>query len=1791
MPNTFTSNVFSSTYKDDFVDSDNYHRILFNSGRALQARELTQLQTIIQEEIARFGRNIFTEGAAVNPGGPSITSDYEFIKLNTATNVLPADTDTLLNTEFTGQSSAIKARVIEVVAAEGSDPATLYVQYTNTSGGTLGSTPIRMSAAEDISNGTVTLTVQSTNTVANPAIGQGCKISSAAGDFFTRGHFVFSPPQGLILSKYTRFPSAVVGFKTTEDIVTVSDDQALYDNQGATPNLSSPGADRYRIKMELTTEDLITGDDNFVYYCDVVEGNIVDQVTGADNFAAPNELVAKRTFEESGNYIAQDFTVNLVDSGENIGANVSDGVAYINGYRAHAEQPTALVIPKPRTTTTFENQVAGITYGQYLICGTLEGKLDVSTFETLNLRSAINHGGSTIGTARVRYVEEDGANFRVYIFDIRMNSGQVFRDVKSLGTSTTDFANPILESGKAAIKEAGKNNLVYPLPRSRPRSITDVDFEVQRLFTGTTNGAGSLTLSLSASGETFSNTGQWIVTVDSSGDVVSAGSPTGAGTASTTISGLPTSSAVTVYTKVNKGSPSVRQKTLVETTYNNTGIESDGTGTKFVNLHATDVALVFTIKQTDSDGEDLSHLFTVDNGQRAGYYDNARLILAGDATPPSGGIFCRFMHFTHGAGDYFSVNSYTGQTEYEFIPSFQTGPRSAVNLRDVIDFRSSVDSDGLFSGSGAAVNEVPSTGDIFQGDIEYYLPRSDKIVINQAGEVKNILGQPGFSSQIPPTPENTLPLFELEHNAYGLHDSDTVVTPILAKRFTMKDISQLEERIDKLEEVTSLSLLEVETSTLLVLDSDGNNRVKSGFFVDNFKDRGFSDVENKEYRAGIEPAKGFLSTPTFEDNVALVYDSDASSNTILKGDTVFLNYDHKVAIKQTKVSGVENLNPFAVITGEGKITLSPASDEWIQTKYKPLNVVSRSQTDTLSDLNEGTLADGTAAKRGFQELENRWVWTDGPWVPVEGYGKPSFAVAGLAGVADVNPGNEMGQGGLPGLLGGRGSYGIGSGGGAGYHPYAHPEVGDDMSHGYGGYRAPGTWNWHGNDQQRTSNGINQSNVAISRQGEYTYATRKFSQQIVTGDRTIRKVVGDKSVSLTFLPFIRSRLISFRAEGLKPNTQFFPFFDGKDVSAFCREEAFTRYASRRGQSGYVGNAFRKSLEHPDGKSDLVSNANGEITGSFFIPSGQARRFRAGTRTFKLLDINRDNEAATLSRASANYTAQGVLDTRQKTVTSTRVVEVRTRRWTETTKVKNRDPLAQSFTVTKPSGMYVTKVQAYFKKKDDIVPVELQIRPMVNGAPSATEVIANASKFLNPSSVNLPASQTQAAVLAAPTTFEFDEPIFLNPDTDYCIVLLTDCNNYEAYVAETYSFELGSTEKRISRQPSLGSLFKSQNGKTWEPDQTKDLAFQIFQAEFDTTGGYAVFENGELEKNDCNRNPFYVKNADATITLTMPNHGYDVGDTVTITGLDSAETYNGMLGTSILGDRTVTEIDAFGLRFEADSASTSAGRFGGDGVVADRQIQFDTMIPNFTTLLPDDTTISYSAKFTTGKSLAAITGGQIRYQKDADYSSEIVVGGENYFSAPRLVAKAANETANLGAGVKSTSFKIDMNTTSSDVSPIVDGQRASITTINNVIDNQAAAPASGFNVPLTFTDETVSFGGSAAAKHITSVIRLEEDAIGLKVILSAVRPNGADFDLYYRVANDGEDIFTTDYVLQTAENTVAPDGFNFRDYRYLIGGAEGFTDQAFTQYQLKIVMRSNNSSAVPIFKDLRAIALAV
>ena len=1317
---TFTKNSFETTYKDDFVDSDNYHRILFNSGRALQARELTQMQTIIQEEVARFGRNVFKDGAAVNPGGPTINNSFEFVKLNTTTNKLP--TISLIGIEFTGATSSVKGRVVRVETASGSDPATLYVQYTDTNtSGLSGTSVVRFTAGENITGGGETLTVQTTNTVANPATGQGTIISNAGGDFFVRGHFVFAKPQSVLLSKYSKFPDEVVGFTVAEDIVTSADDTALFDNQGATPNTTSPGADRYRIQLTLAKKSDVSATDNFVFYCDVVNGEIIEQVTGADNYNKINEVLALRTKEESGNYIVNPFRVNFEEdsaggSTTNLIASVSKGTAYINGYRFNTEKPTKLVVPKPRTTTTINNEAIGVNYGSFVLSPNILGNLGIATFGLVNLRSAVAHGGSTIGTARVRAIAEDGANYKIYLFDINMNSAQSFRNVKSIGTSTTDYADLILESSKAVLKESVQQSLVFPLPKSRPKNLSDISLEVQRMFTGTANSSGQLTLNLSTSGETFVNTDDWLVTIDSSGLTDSDASFGSVGSNSMTISNLPTSNdtAVTVYAKVNKSVGQSRTKTLTEETHTGTTVTENGVS--FLKLPRADIVEVLEIKQTNTSGADLSSKFEVDNGQRINYYQNGRLIVRKNTSAPSGTIFTKYKFFSHGAtGDFFSVNSYTGQVNYEDIPNLSISSRESLNLRDVLDFRSVRDS-GASTGSFGTIHELPSNGDIVTVDAEYYLPRSDKIVANQDGTLKLESGQPGFSRQLPPTPENTLNLFELNLNGYGITDSDLSTRVMKAKRFRMEDIARLEERIDDLEETTALTFLEQQTETLLITDSSGTARTKTGFLVDNFKDRAFSDTQDPDYRASINPATKTLHPHVSVFNTPLKFDASKSSNTILKGDNVYLHYSHDSAISQRLISGVENVNPFAVVVHEGQITLSPESDVWVNTEYEPANV-----TNVDVTIDQGV---------------------------IQGQAPQPFA---WNGVQLPNFGNTLGL---------------------------------------------ATTNWFGNWNWNWNGVSNVEEISDVRQGRRR--TRTFSQTI-TSSEVVNEVIADRTVSLTFVPFMRPRLVFYKVEGLRPTTRYFPFFDGVSFDNFTRAGT-SEFTNVAGQT-YVGNQYQDLNAHPSGSTNIVTDANGAVEGSFLIPSSDTNRFRSGDREFKLLDISVDNQSSATSFASKIFTSRGTIDTRQQDIISTRTTTIATRQWEQVTW---SDPLAQTFMVTAPSGMFVTKVECYFKTKDTAIPVQLQIRPVVNGAPSSDHIVPGLysickSKF--GASTNRFFTNTTKALLA-PTTFEFTEPVFLNGDTEYCIVLLSDCTSYNAYVGETYAFELGSTERRINRRTFIG-----------------------------------------------------------------------------------------------------------------------------------------------------------------------------------------------------------------------------------------------------------------------------------------------------------------------------------------------------------------------------------------------------
>ena len=472
----FTNKTFKETYRDFYDAEDGYHKVLFNAGRALQARELNEAQTIIQEELSRLGRNLFREGALVKAGGAMIDNEKEYIRINPVS-VIPTD---LVGKTYSSPTG-LEFEILEVVEAEGSDPVTLYVRYTDTTSSTDNSVNARVQAGEvitELSTGSDPMTVATATTI--PASGLGTKVSVNESEFFILGHFVYVAGTSTFISKYSSTPTADFGFKVEQLIITEADDVQLYDNQSDEPNITSPGAHRYKIQLTPTTRDNITSDDNFVYICRIVDGVITQDTDTNDSYNIINDLLATRTKEESGDYVAKEFKAIFTDKDEtNLQLEVTEGTAYVDGYRLNFPD-TFIDVPKSQETTLINNGSTPATYGNYIEINstTSFGLSPMNAFGEVDL---IDGSSNILGTAFVRGIETYGASLRLFLFNIKMDTGFSFRDVASIETSNGDSKYFVLNT-PAQLLGSTDNSLLFPLAGGRPESISDMNFVSQRVI-------------------------------------------------------------------------------------------------------------------------------------------------------------------------------------------------------------------------------------------------------------------------------------------------------------------------------------------------------------------------------------------------------------------------------------------------------------------------------------------------------------------------------------------------------------------------------------------------------------------------------------------------------------------------------------------------------------------------------------------------------------------------------------------------------------------------------------------------------------------------------------------------------------------------------------------------------------------------------------------------------------------------------------------------------------------------------------------------------------------------------------------------------------------------------------------------------------------------------------------------------------------------------------------------------------------------------------------------------------
>ena len=522
-----------SPYYDDYDETKNFHRVLFRPGVAVQARELTQLQTILQNQVEKFGENILVDGTIVKGCTFNFTKGIDYIKLND----LQADGQAVQVSMYANQtlvsaSSNLTATIInEATGFESQTPDlnTLYIKYRNT--GTGGQKLFANNEVLQVlyANGTPIANVTIANSTHN-AIGKGYRFNVNDGVVFQKGHFVQVAAQNIIVSKYTANAHDVsVGFEITESIVNNSIDTSLLDNAQGFNNENAPGAFRLKLEPKLivkTASEKVLAN-NFFSLVDFESGQTITRNQTTQYNRLGQEL-ASRTNEESGDYVVKPFSVRSEGiSGNSTHTNlvIGAGIAYVDGYRVQLHDAKRVPVEKATTLIEKSNQTITPNFGNYVIVNELLGSLNYSVGSTITLHPVAYQGitnnnaeapsslPNSIGTARVRAIENHegipgtpNGSYRIYLFDIDMAAGKQFSNVKALHfTSTYDFVADLkLENNKAVLKDSGIAVSVHPLGSTGVATIrnllgqnntTFIHREVSESTTFAANGSLEINLS------------------------------------------------------------------------------------------------------------------------------------------------------------------------------------------------------------------------------------------------------------------------------------------------------------------------------------------------------------------------------------------------------------------------------------------------------------------------------------------------------------------------------------------------------------------------------------------------------------------------------------------------------------------------------------------------------------------------------------------------------------------------------------------------------------------------------------------------------------------------------------------------------------------------------------------------------------------------------------------------------------------------------------------------------------------------------------------------------------------------------------------------------------------------------------------------------------------------------------------------------------------------------------------------------------------------------------------------
>ena len=1420
-----------SPYYDDFKVDSGFLRVLFRPGYSVQARELTQAQSILQNQVSKLGDNLFKDGSRIVGGGMSSrTTSAIRITVLSLSEASVTDYDDLIGQELTQSSGTIKAKIISYVpllAGESSTHLVVIVDFTS---------------GYAFSPSTV---VYKTTTLVVVGSTESCKLITVGdGIFYVDGFFVPVTTQHLTPSRVVGLTldvsfggtagtfnqlSTRIGFNVVRDTVTSEENSSLRDPAIGSSNYNAPGGDRYKIDLVLAQSGITSGIDDFIELLRFEDGSIIRKSERV-SYAEIEKTLSRRTFEESGSYVVRPFDLNIKDAGGlTLSFVLGSGKAYVLGQETETQYPKTLSVTKARTTQLADDLSFPFTVGNFVgVCMGASASSGI-TFATnlvgIGSASSIvkfrNTAGSVMATGYVHGAvplssgETAGHKYNLYLYGVSgsiagASSGTIYNGLcagetfgqftPSSGTTFTKLSNTLdqslvyeLTTGYAVADITAAEvptrlwtNLVAPVSTAATTGYT---------FASSV-GAGTVTFTIPTShlSETISSSYIEFPTSISLSDVAVSNSegrvffPEYHTAFSPSISA--TTSIITLaYGNSPSGFTSGNMRVFVPVIYKPSTINGSSTRTKTFTSNETESNIikssattengrsvitlanldVFSIVSvTHSVNGDVASYFELDDGQREAHYEKSRLIVK----PAYESTFTALA----------DASTFT-----IIYKKFTHGGLLAAPFL------------GATAYIGISYENIP----LFTN------PRTGKTV-----SLANCL--------------------DFRHS--GTTSDVEVIKPYRSTKPTELSYTHYLPRIDKV---------------CLRTDPDDGS-------AEFFMATGTPDMSP--------------TTPPDPLNAIVLASVCIPSFTHNPGDVLVTPYENKRFTMQDigKIEKrIDDVEVFAKLSiSEAEIdarslkTLAGASSEPLKTSIIADEFVGHSIGDVASHEHICSVDYEMGEVRPFFtpatiDFSNYAFGSAGTTMSSDGLITLAYSTTNYIANTEwtkkivVNPSNTVNWLGFASL-----TPDISTVYDVAYRPITKTNtLGENdnwLSSNANNASGFGTqWNdwesmWVGiEDNQIEQDDVQKQNLKVPHvKSDSVIPNINSGNSRVGVERTIIGIdedistririsrlknriktrIGSRVVDRSVVPYIPATTgITLTVMGLKPNvTGLSVYFDGDSV-----------------------------------RSGLSSDSYGSCGTTFSIP---ANTYLAGEKIVRISDsatIENANTSADvvyscsgafMQRDSGSYSTRSPV-LRRQTVSSESITKNPFAREFSIDVLENSqwaDPLSQTFFVDmkiNPEGIFINDIDLFFSEKDSYLPITVQIRPTINGYPSPSVALPFSTKTLLPASVSVDTENPVA------TKFTFSSPIFLEPG-EYALCIITNSNEYKAYVADSGFNALASGSSsagRVGGNQKVGVLFLSTSMGIAVAENSTSLMFNVGRSSFSGSSLFtASISNNSLTK---------------------------------------------------------------------------------------------------------------------------------------------------------------------------------------------------------------------------------------------------------------------------------------------------------------------------------------------------------